>query len=304
MAEQPGVLGMYALFIRVLDTGEPWIKGSPELELHAISKRSGSNGRGVQFQCSGAEANGGPFQPGIRSQAYVYDQNNHFWEGSVMILNPAQIDTIQTLEPEGYNVAVWEDDETSCQILQDYSSEFRDFLTATQAVTRGIVAIRAEPSNLLKAALFGQLASQLYDLYVGEDDYVGVMVDIDSTAWAGQNPGNTHMVMKGADQNGRATLHIATQSRSASISGETMLGSGESGLWTGTTNGASGSVTYTWSVNGDVAQSGTSNSFSHSSSESFSLGLVVEDSSGVVGSNGRFVNVYSSSCPPPALECE
>lgn len=302
MAEQPGILGLYAVFIRVLDTGEPWWMGSPELELHTISKRSGSNGRGVQFQCSGAEANGGPFQPGIRSQAFVYDQNDHFWEGSVMILNPNQIDTIQTLEPEGYNVAVWEDDETSCEIRQNYSNEFRDFLTATQAIARGIVAIRAEPQTLLKAALFGQLASQLYDLYVGEDDYVGVMVDKDSTAYAGLNPGNTHMIYKGNEQNGRATLHIGTQTRTATISGETIIPPSESRLWTGTTTGASGSVIYTWTVDGEVAQSGTSESFSYSSSVDFSLGLTAADSYGVVGGNSLRVSV--SSCPPPELVCE
>lgn len=301
LAEDPAVIGLYATFIRVLDTGEPWIMGNPELELHVIGKRSGSNGRGVQYQCSGEHANGAGYQPGIRSQSYVYDQNDHFWEGSVLVLNPHQVDTLQTLEPEGYNVAIWEDDQASCEIRQEDSNTFRDALTATQAIARGIVAIRAEPQVLLKAAIFGQLASQLYDLYVGDDDYVGVMVFKDSTAYAGTNPGNTHMIYKGIEQNGRATLQIKTQNRSAAIFGETVIPLGELRLWTATVNGANGSVIYTWSVDGVLAQSGSSDSFSHSSTADFSIGLTVEDPYGVVGADWEAITVSSEQCPPDQM---
>lgn len=212
LASDPTILGLYANFIRVLNTGEHWIRGKPEIELHATAKRSTSDGSARQFQCAGEHANNaGQYQPGNYSQSYVFDQNGHFWEGEVLVLNPTQIDTAQKATSGGFNVSIWEDDNESCRVRQpDFADMFRDAVLATAGIVRGAVAIwvRGEPDYEAAAGAFGSAAEHLFSLLRGGDDYVGVLVDIDSTTYAGQYPNNTHIIYDGTTFAGRATMNL------------------------------------------------------------------------------------------------
>lgn len=120
-ADDPQIMGLYMQFLRVLDTGEPWWMGDPEIEVHIVAKQSAEGGELRDYQCSGEHANRlDVLQPGIRDQLYVFDQNNPFWSGSgVLLANRWQMDEIQRDEREGYLITVWEDDNEACAIRED-----------------------------------------------------------------------------------------------------------------------------------------------------------------------------------------
>lgn len=207
LSTDPNAVGLYMTFLRILDAHEYWYQGQPEVEVHVTGRRAGSSGI-VDYQCAGEHA-ADPLglQPGVRSQSYVFDMNGNFWNGSVLLLNPAQVDSLQRQLPDGFNVSVWEDDEQNgaCVIRPKPGISFADLVTATHAVSNGIDAIRVD-----SGPNYGVLAASLhalYDVFTHEgDEYNGLMVDKDSTSFAGQNPGTTHMIYTGTTLNGRAIL--------------------------------------------------------------------------------------------------
>lgn len=222
LASDPDLYGLYAASFTLVDKHEPWWRGTPELELHTFAKRSASDGSAHMFQCSGEHANdAGGYQPGNRSQSYVYDQNGKFWSGEVLVLDPAQVDTAQKAEFDGFNVSVWEDDDASCKIKQKSSRDyFKTAVSATSSVVKGAVAVGAKgkPNYATLAENFGSLLSDLYDLLVGGDDYVGVLVSIDSTPYKGQYV-ESHIIYDHASYAGRANIFLKTTTHTSPTPG-------------------------------------------------------------------------------------
>jgi hypothetical protein len=192
--------GLYMTFLRVLDNDESWWRGSPEIEVHVTARTGGQTA--AQIQCVGEDAgNTGAFQPGIRSQSYVFDMNGGFWDGTVLLLSVAQLNSLAVSSPAGYNVSVWEDDQDSCENHEDEDTSFAEYVAAAQSVSRGINAIRVQDYNVLAASL-----AEIANFLDGADQMIGLMQYKDSTAYAGTNPGTSHMVFRGTSLNGRATL--------------------------------------------------------------------------------------------------
>lgn len=298
LSDDPTVVGLYANFFRVLDAKEYWFEGDPEIEVHVTGKRNGPSGMPIDYQCAGEHANdANGNQPGIRDFSYVFDMNGNFWNGDVRLLNAAQIDSLEAAEPAGYNISIWEDDEAGpCNMHEDHQNAWHDLVQAAAAVANGVNAVRHH--DWLAAA---GVITQFAQLVLGDDDIVGTLVLKDSTAYAGQYPDNTHVIMDGSTFNGRATLYIKRNTRSAGISGPGLIYSGSGGTWTGSAQSTVGTVYYTWSVDGETAQDGTSNSFSYDSGSSFDIGVMARDDQGTVGGSSQFV--YVSSCPPPQIDC-
>jgi hypothetical protein len=296
LADDPTVVGLYANFFRVMDAKEYWFEGDPEIEVHVTGKRGGSVP--VDYQCAGEHANdANGNQPGIRDQSYVFDMNGNFWSGDVRLLNAHQIDSLETAEPNGYNITMWEDDEGGpCNMHEDHQNAWQDLVNAAAAVAHGVNAVRRR--DWLAA---GGAIQALAQAILGDDDIVGTLVVKDSTSYAGQYPDNTHIIMDGSSFNGRATLYFKRTTRSASISGPGVIYSGSGGTWTASSQATVGTVYYTWTVDGEIAQDGTSNSFSYDSGSSFEVGVDARDDQGTVGGAGE--SVYVSSCPPPQIDC-
>lgn len=207
LASDPNAVGLYMTFLRLLDAHEYWWQGEPEIEVHVTGRRA-SGGAVVDYQCAGEHA-ADPFglQPGIRSQSYYFDMNANFWSGSVLLLSPAQVDTLQAQMPAGFNVSVWEDDDANgaCVVRPKNGFSWADAVAATQAVSRGIDAIRVQ--NGPGYRLLAEALHALYNIFFPEgDDYNGLIVSKDSTAYASTYPNNTHVVYIGGSLNGRATL--------------------------------------------------------------------------------------------------
>jgi hypothetical protein len=200
--------GLHAVMFSLNDAHEYWFQGNPELEAHSMAKRSRADGSAHQFQCSGEHAVQGAFQPGLRDQAYVYDQNPNTWSGDVLLLNPAQLDTAVQAEFAGFNIVLWEDDQDSCRIRQRDSNFLRDVIRATVEVIRqAAVAIRAR-NNILEWAIFGSRLFDLFTAALGDDDYVGVLVEKAQTSYSDQYPDASHIVFEGTSFNGRARLEL------------------------------------------------------------------------------------------------
>jgi hypothetical protein len=208
LGTDPNAVGLYMTFLRLLDAHEYWYEGSPEIEVHVTGRRSPSPAQPIDYQCAGEHAaDAAGYQPGIRSQSYVFDMNSNFWSGDVMLLSPAQVDTLQANLPDGFNVSVWEDDDTACQIKQNNTTLFQTAVTATTAITNGVNAVKVHNYDVVAGAV-----QTLASLIQGDDDYAGLMVFKDSTSYAGTNPGTTHMIYDGTTLNGRATLVFKTTS--------------------------------------------------------------------------------------------
>jgi hypothetical protein len=214
--DDPYFKGMYLTFARILDLEEPWSRGDPEVELHAIAKRSAADGAAKQFQCSGEHAVNAAFQPGNREQRYVYDQNNAFWgsetnttTGGVLALNPTQLDTAQAAVYDGANYAIWEDDDDPCRLKQkDTDDYFKNAVTGTASVVQGLVSIfvTETPNYGTAAGHFGSALNDLYELFRGGDDYIGLLVEKEHTVYANDYPYNTHIIYQKTTFNGRATM--------------------------------------------------------------------------------------------------
>jgi hypothetical protein len=205
---ETGMQGLFATYIYLDDTMEPITRGDPELEMHAIGKRSAADGTAKQFQCSGEHAVNASYQPGIRDQRYVFNMDGHSWSHPVLVLSSSQIDTAQNALYEGFNVTFWEDDDTACKIKQkDTSDYFKKMVSATASIVAGWVSVRAkEPNYAAAAGSFGSAANDLYEILVGGDDYVGTAVEKAYTTYANSYPDANFVVYRGSSRNGRMML--------------------------------------------------------------------------------------------------
>jgi len=203
-----GMQGLFATYIYLDDSMEPITRGDPEVEIHAIGKRSAADGSAKQFQCSGAYAVDAAYQPGIRDQRYVFNMDGHNWTNPVLILNSAQIDTAQNAVYQGFNVTFWEDDDTACKVKQKDSSDyFKKMVSATASIVAGWVSVKAkEPNYAAAAGSFGSAANDLYEILVGGDDYIGTAVEKGYTTYAGSYPDANFVIYRGSSKNGRMML--------------------------------------------------------------------------------------------------
>ena len=191
--------GFYMLFSRLVDMGEPWTKGNPEIEVHVHGPTSPYNNQyGADLACSGQHA----------LPERTFDQNNSFWNGEVLIWLQSEADNFNAQFPDGHHILFWEDDDTACRLKYD-KPVLRDALSATLAVVGG-AALKAGGFGGLSIpfVLASFLASDLFsaDWLTSNDDYLGALVPASAhnDSWSDAN----YTLMKGSSVNGRAMIIV------------------------------------------------------------------------------------------------
>ena len=166
------------------DDYESWLKGKPEYEYHVYG--IDDNGQSVQLSCAGERSAG----------AYYFDQNDHDWTGSVMLLSDAEQSAYQARHPGApIRIVAWEDDDQPCVDRADVQSVTSVLATvdaAYKAWTSGKIdpwyvrGIKAAPSafNLIKT---------LYNIILTNDDLIGNAVE---ASIAGSGPGGANWTVK------------------------------------------------------------------------------------------------------------
>ena len=189
--------GLYLEFSRILDMKEPWTRGDPEIEVHIQGPRDASSPTsGIDLSCSGEHAN---------QYAKVFNQDNGFWEGRVMLFSRDETNAFIGKFSQGFHVLFWEDDNEPC-ILKLDSNTLIGVLTSTATAT-STVAIKVLPGatpGIIAAVFLGSFFASAGDWLLTNDDFVGAAVDQASAGY--YYPGNTHVIMDGTTLNGRATI--------------------------------------------------------------------------------------------------
>lgn len=191
----PVAAGLYLEFSRILDFKEPWFRGDPELEVHIQGPTDlGAPRYGADLSCSGEHAYDFP---------KIFDQNNAFWEGRVLLFSGSQVAAYASKFTEGFHVMFWEDDNEPC-ILKLDSNALVELVRST-ATALGTAAVKAGASIPLAIGTFvATMFANPGGWLLTNDDFLGVAVD---QVTAGYNyPGNTHVIMDGTTLNGRATI--------------------------------------------------------------------------------------------------
>ena len=189
--------GLYLEFSRILDMKEPWFRGDPEIEVHIQGPTStAAPNYGDDRSCSGEHA--GDYRK-------VFDQNDAFWEGRVMLYSEAEVVAFTNQFKDGFHVLFWEDDNDTCTLKLD-TNTLVGVLQSTASAT-GTVALKVLPTanwGLVAAAFIGTFFSSAGTWLLTNDDFLGVAVE--QTAAGYSYPGNTHVIMDGRTLNGRATI--------------------------------------------------------------------------------------------------
>jgi hypothetical protein len=116
---------------------EPWFRGDPEIEVHIQGPYMGSAPTFAEdLSCSGEHA---------YDYRKVFDQNNAFWEGRVLLFGEDEVLEFTRKFSDGFHVMFWEDDNTPCTLKLD-SDPLAEFVKAT-AQAMGTVAIKLIPGT-------------------------------------------------------------------------------------------------------------------------------------------------------------
>lgn len=192
--------GLYMTFSRLHDDGEPWTKGNPEIEVHVHGPSSTvSITEGADLSCSGEHA------PNVFKR---FDQNNAFWSGEVLLFTDAEIAAYNQRTAEGFNVLVWEDDDTACTLKND-----KDNIKGAIETTRDAYqasSVRTEQTGWLGLAIrIGRFVASLYknaSWLLSNDDWLGDAVAQSAVGYTYTDA--NHVTMKGTSLNGRMKLII------------------------------------------------------------------------------------------------
>ena len=190
--------GIYLEFSRILDMKEPWFRGDPEIEVHIQGPYMGSAPTFAEdLSCSGEHA---------YDYRKVFDQNNAFWEGRVLLFGEDEVLAFTRKFSDGFHVMFWEDDNNPCTLKLD-SDPLAEFVKAT-AQAMGTVAIKLIPGTtwkLVAAAFVGTLFSNPGSWLQTNDDFLGVAVD--QASIGNPYPDNTHVIIgDNKALNGRANI--------------------------------------------------------------------------------------------------
>lgn len=183
-------------FSRIVDAKEPWFRGDPEIEVHIQGPTDQSNLKyGADLSCSGEHP--------VDARKY-FDQDNAFWNGQVMLFSADEVAAYNSKFSEGFDVLVWEDDDTSCSIKTD-SNSLVEMIQQTAKATTAATAVKVLAGPLwLRAATFVATMFSSTSWLLTSDDFLGVEVDQSQTGTYFTDA--THVLMLGNTINGRARL--------------------------------------------------------------------------------------------------
>jgi hypothetical protein len=149
------------------DVGEPWTKGDPEIEVHLHGPNGGDKTYGADLACAGEH------QTDIYRR---FDQNANTWSGEVLLFNQAQLaDYYTKYGNQGFNVMVWEDDDTACSIKTDKNmTQVLALIAGAAGAAAVVIAAPASGGAWVKAA--GMFIAAVYasaSWLQSNDDFLG-----------------------------------------------------------------------------------------------------------------------------------
>jgi len=191
-----GTPGFYMTFSRIVDMGEAWLKGSPEIEVHVQGQVSASYPiYGEDLACSGEQS----------LLERKFNQDNVFWNGSVLIWSQAQASAFSAQFPDGWHIVFWEDDDTACALKFDKNA-LLGAISATAAAVGG-AAVKGGWTpigwGLILATFLANAYSQLSWLS-SNDDFLGVLVPAANHGDYWYDANST--LLRGTAVNGRANI--------------------------------------------------------------------------------------------------
>lgn len=155
------------------DLREPWTKGEPEIEILTLFDPVLS-GEGVQIGCA-AESVFGERQ---------YKHNEHETEDRARLATEAEANAAG--DPPGLVFVFYEDDDTTCEIVDD-NTNFEDVMQAAGVASGGLVAARAASGpfgQILAAASAGfTILASLPNFINTNDDIIGTAVELPCEFW-------------------------------------------------------------------------------------------------------------------------
>jgi hypothetical protein len=193
--------GLYMTYNRVYSDYEGAFSGEPEFEMH-VHGASDSSLYGNDLACSG-ESSGDPYRR--------YNQDNLTYNGNVLLFTQAQIDANRNLTSEGFNVMMWEDDDTRCTLKYDKDNLRNALLFSRDVLGAAAVALTSTQNPILVAAQFVAAVYNSSALLKSNDEWVGAaVVDTNYNSYNGIYPtdeaGVTHYLVRGGQNHGKLNL--------------------------------------------------------------------------------------------------
>lgn len=184
--------GVYLTYSYIKDDGEAWAKGNPEIEAHVHGQYTGGGTYGKDLSCAGEK---------VTNTTRNFNQDSQTWSGEVLLFDKSQVDAYNAEFTEGFNVMMWEDDDTACTLKTDKDITGLLKLTAGMAGAAAVLII-AKPDLKTYVTAAGVFIGTLYESaswLLSNDDFLGDAVEV--------SPGSyEHRIWIGESNNG--TIHL------------------------------------------------------------------------------------------------
>ena len=200
-APPPPPTGLFMTACHFVQDFEGWLKGSPEYEIHILGQLGASDSL-TSYQCSGEHAGG----------AYVFDQNNLDWTGSVLLFSSAQLAAYKSAHPtQNVRILALEDDDGACQIRLD-GNRFKTFQSALQSAYPNLTGGKDTTTGGLgkafrRANALQKILRAAYSWITSQDDLIGNAIE-DSVV--GEYHAGANWIVRGENNvtNGWLTLQM------------------------------------------------------------------------------------------------
>jgi hypothetical protein len=186
--------GLYITSSYINDLKEPWFRGDPEIEVHVHGPPTADNPTyGADLACASA---GSPWPRDI-------DQNTHQWYGQTLLFTAEQKTAYAQRFGDGYNVTLWEDDDTACKIKLD-NTGFRQALEGIRSVW-GVISILPSRDPMKIGGAFIAMLYENASWLLTNDDFLGVLIPSEVAPWLSE--GDNHVLFLSSNvYNGHAVL--------------------------------------------------------------------------------------------------
>lgn len=193
--------GLYMTFSKIIDDGEAWLKGQPEIEVHVHGPAPGSGDttQADDLSCAGEKAGG----------YRQFNQDSPEWSGSVLLFTKSEIDQYNLENSDGFNVLFWEDDDTACAVKTDKRLEDHLGVGATLVVLGAAVIVQNVKEGdksgvLVGGGLFIAGIYHLANFLLSNDDFLGAAMATEGSDF--NFPDANYVILDGTTENGRAML--------------------------------------------------------------------------------------------------
>jgi hypothetical protein len=191
--------GLYMNMSNISDLGESWTKGAPEIEVIVLGPDA-INPQAHELTCAGEHSTG----------ARYFNQDDHTWSGSVLIMTPQQVADYHFFDADPgekpFAIQVWEDDDAPCVIKtnHDIAAELNTAYNSGKGVYHK-VPLPDSCGAQCKLGVLQQLISfvrSVGGLISTNDDFVGSAVERNTISTPGYD-GYSHILITSPDGSSR-----------------------------------------------------------------------------------------------------